>query len=105
MNNGGRDRIWHPEVITPATEATLRNLERASLLSSFYLAGGTGLSLHFGHRTSLDLDFFATDLFDEERETLYQCGYNEGRWTNLHPGGRCTGWRALNGTCVPCPAR
>ena len=32
-----------------------------------YLAGGTGLALHLGHRRSVDLDFFAESPFDEER--------------------------------------
>jgi len=61
---------WHREVITASTEVTLRNLSHAKLLDSFYLAGGTGLALHFGHRLSQDLDFLAADLFDEE--TLLQ---------------------------------
>lgn len=31
----------------------------------FYLAGGTALALHYGHRTSVDFDFYtATDLRD-----------------------------------------
>jgi hypothetical protein len=57
---------WHREVITGPTEATLRALQDASLLDTFYLAGGTGLALQIGHRLSQDLDFFANDLFDEE---------------------------------------
>ena len=57
---------WHREVIPDATEAALRALRDAGLLGPFYLAGGTGLALHFGHRLSHDLDFFAADLFDEE---------------------------------------
>lgn len=31
---------------------------------NFYLAGGTGLALHFGHRTSLDFDFYSRSHFD-----------------------------------------
>jgi len=30
----------------------------------FYLAGGTALALHFGHRTSKDLDFYTKEHFD-----------------------------------------
>jgi hypothetical protein len=60
------ERFWCPEAIAGATAATLVNLQRAALLEGFYLAGGTGLALQFGHRLSRDLDFFATDLFDEE---------------------------------------
>ncbi len=36
------------------------------MLEGFYLAGDTGLALQFGHRLSLDLDFFAPEHFDEE---------------------------------------
>jgi len=57
---------WHSEVIPDSTEATLCVLRDASLLDKTYLAGGTGLALHFGHRLSLDLDFFAPEHFDED---------------------------------------
>lgn len=57
---------WHREVMTASTEGTLRSLERSSLLNTFYLAGGTGLALQFGHRLSQDLDFFSAQLFDED---------------------------------------
>ena len=56
---------WHREVISDATEAVLRSLRDAKVLDRFYLAGGTGLALRFGHRLSRDLDFFAPNLFDE----------------------------------------
>jgi hypothetical protein len=49
---------WHRKVIPASTEATLCTLRDARLLDRFYLAGGTGLALQFGHRLSLDLDFF-----------------------------------------------
>src|SRR5207248_2655145 len=32
----------------------------------FYLAGGTGLALHLGHRLSIDLDWFTATAFDED---------------------------------------
>ncbi len=32
--------------------------------SSFYLAGGTALALHFGHRKSIDFDFFTVQNFE-----------------------------------------
>jgi len=32
--------------------------------SNFYLAGGTALALHLGHRTSLDFDFYTKTRFD-----------------------------------------
>lgn len=67
MANDSEQVAWHPEAITTAAEAALLSLRDASLLENFYLAGGTGLALHFGHRLSRDLDFFASDAFDEER--------------------------------------
>jgi hypothetical protein len=60
------DGVWHSEVITASTKATLRTLRDAHIVDRFYLAGGTGLALQFGHRLSLDLDFFAAVQFDEE---------------------------------------
>ena len=57
---------WHSEVIPASTEATLCVLRDANLVNGVYLAGGTGLALHFGHRLSLDLDFFAAEHFDED---------------------------------------
>lgn len=34
---------------------------------SFYLAGGTGLALHLGHRKSVDIDLFTMTGFDVDR--------------------------------------
>ncbi len=41
-----------------------------------YLAGGSGLALHFGHRTSIDFDFFTPNHFSQRRlaEKLAQVG-------------------------------
>lgn len=33
----------------------------------FYLAGGTALALHLGHRRSVDFDFYSATDFDEVR--------------------------------------
>ncbi len=57
---------WHAGVISPAAQSLLSKLGRASLSSSFYFAGGTGLALRFGHRRSVDFDFFSGDNFNEE---------------------------------------
>ncbi|MDA2938121.1 nucleotidyl transferase AbiEii/AbiGii toxin family protein [Acidobacteria bacterium AH-259-A15] len=67
MQRNGKQKAWHREVITPAVKVTLKNLHRKSVLRSFYLAGGTGLALHLGHRRSVDLDFFSSEPFDQER--------------------------------------
>lgn len=57
---------WHPKVIPASTETTLCALRDARVLDSFYLAGGTALALQFGHRLSLDLDFFSPEHFNED---------------------------------------
>jgi hypothetical protein len=57
---------WHRKVIPAATETTLCALRDVKLVNRFYLAGGTGLALQFGHRLSLDLDFFSPEHFDED---------------------------------------
>ena len=37
------------------------------ILGEFYLAGGTGLAMHIGHRYSDDFDFFSFTEFDVEQ--------------------------------------
>lgn len=58
--------IWHPDAMSVGLQETLTEFERTSLLTPFYLAGGTGLALQLGHRHSLDLDFFTSETFDPE---------------------------------------
>lgn len=58
--------MWHREVITEVLERTLRDLQEMSVLANFYLADGTGLALHVGHRRSIDLDFFKREAFDPD---------------------------------------
>lgn len=49
----------HWKALTPATQDAFHLLGGLELTKDFYLAGGTGLALHFGHRFSIDLDFFS----------------------------------------------
>lgn len=44
----------------------LAGLAALPALKTFYLAGGTALALYWGHRTSVDLDFFSHDRVDED---------------------------------------
>jgi hypothetical protein len=68
MNNPETgDIIWHRNTITLSTKNVLKALNDYVAMESTYLAGGTGLSLRFGHRRSVDLDFFIRETFDEER--------------------------------------
>jgi hypothetical protein len=38
-------------------------IKKLDILKAFYLAGGTALALEFGHRKSIDLDFFSKEKF------------------------------------------
>lgn len=59
--------LWHVHVISEETNRTLQSLSQTSLLKAFYLAGGTGLALHLGHRRSKDLDFFTEAEFEPDQ--------------------------------------
>lgn len=63
----------HWEALTLPTQNAFHLLEKLEILRHFYLAGGTGLALHFGHRFSVDLDFFSNEVNavgPDERSTL-----------------------------------
>jgi hypothetical protein len=47
------------EVLDRKTASLLARIGETRGFRDFYLAGGTGLALQLGHRTSLDLDFFS----------------------------------------------
>lgn len=51
----------HWEALTPSTHQAFHLIARFPFITEFYLAGGTGLALHLGHRFSLDLDLFSPD--------------------------------------------
>jgi len=51
----------HPEALTPDTKRIFESLGSASLTKGVYLAGGSALALYFGHRFSVDLDWFGRD--------------------------------------------
>ncbi len=58
--------VWHREVIDEQVERALESLRGQGILDHFYLAGGTGLALHLGHRRSHDLDFMSPDPVDAD---------------------------------------
>ncbi len=53
------------KVLLPQTRVLLKKLTRDSLPKGSYLAGGTAVALHLGHRRSADLDFFTPSEFVE----------------------------------------
>jgi predicted nucleotidyltransferase component of viral defense system len=52
---------FHPEVLGTVQTRVLGQLGPLLRRWRFYLAGGTALALYFGHRRSLDLDWFTAD--------------------------------------------
>lgn len=56
--------------IEPHTLELLKALCQEPYLSECRLVGGTALALQYGHRVSVDLDFFGS--FDKEENILYQ---------------------------------
>lgn len=49
----------HAEVLPDEQVACLRGLAPAAMSLGLYLAGGTAVALHVGHRRSVDFDWFA----------------------------------------------
>lgn len=56
----------HREVLTPATAVVLKKISASLWVKKFYLAGGTALALQYGHRQSVDLDWFCSQPFRTE---------------------------------------
>jgi hypothetical protein len=56
--------IAHPESVSTELLDTLFALSTLECLGKAALGGGTSLALVFGHRKSIDIDFFLVDAFD-----------------------------------------
>lgn len=65
---------WHLESLTTGCRHTAQHLGEVRQVSAFYLAGGTALALIYGHRISVDLDFFSSSnaLGFVERQALVE---------------------------------
>lgn len=53
----------HLDILPAEQWALFDGLAEESWLTPFYLAGGTALALHLGHRQSIDFDFFTKEAF------------------------------------------
>jgi len=60
----------HVDILNQRQKNVLKQLGYALTGADFYLAGGTALALHIGHRLSIDLDWFITTF--ENQEKLFQ---------------------------------
>jgi predicted nucleotidyltransferase component of viral defense system len=56
--------MLHLKTVNKGTFTLLKSLASQDKLQEFSLAGGTALALQFGHRVSMDLDFFTKSPFD-----------------------------------------
>lgn len=55
------------QTIEPKTKRILDKIVSSGISAQFYLAGGTALAIHLGHRMSIDLDFFSRSDFSIEK--------------------------------------
>lgn len=58
--------MLHTQTVEPGTLSLLEELCQIPCLQNFGLVGGTALSLKFGHRLSIDVDFFSFEKFENE---------------------------------------
>jgi predicted nucleotidyltransferase component of viral defense system len=56
--------------VLPNTVGALKLVSKIPVVTRAYLAGGTALALHIGHRISEDLDFFTQEELDESNVSL-----------------------------------
>jgi hypothetical protein len=55
------------EVLPENQLQLFHSLSKMDWISDFYLAGGTALALHLGHRQSIDFDFFSGKIFVNDK--------------------------------------
>ena len=74
------------QTVFPDTLELLKTLMNQPLFNEMRLVGGTSLALQYGHRRSVDLDFFGTTTEDVEElaEMMNHCAENVKRG-NKHP--------------------
>jgi hypothetical protein len=69
----------HWQALTPETRQAFEISATLPFIQRYYLAGGTGLALHLGHRFSVDLDFFASapDAVGPDERSVLRMTYND----------------------------
>ncbi len=69
--------MLHTQTVEPGTFSLLKKLMALPTLNPFSLVGGTALALRYGHRSSVDIDLFCHEIFDNSQiidalETSFQ---------------------------------
>jgi len=58
----------HTETVKKNTKRIFEEIGKIDIIKkNFYLAGGTALAFIYGHRKSIDLDFFTKNEFDNKK--------------------------------------
>lgn len=87
------------EALTPNTREAFEIAARTQLIRHYYLAGGSGLALHMGHRFSVDLDFFSQredSVGATDRQALREAYYDRTLETvHDHEGTYSVTWRGV----------
>jgi len=58
--------MLHYQTVEPTTLGLLKSIQQLQVFAAHRLVGGTSLALQFGHRLSIDLDFFSENLIEHE---------------------------------------
>ena len=91
-----KDERWaKPSKLAKDQQAALGLLNRVPALQRFYLAGGSAIASHLGHRLSLDLDLFSLDRSVDLQEVK---GPKPAEPT-------CDATGPRRASCTTCPAR
>lgn len=62
--------MLYKQTVESATLDLLKSIQQMDVFDAHRLVGGTSLALQYGHRLSVDLDFFSEELIDHE-EVLF----------------------------------
>lgn len=83
------------QTVLPDTLELLKKLMQQPLLKDMRLVGGTSLALQYGHRRSVDLDFFGSTTEDIDKLTamMTECA------TDIEKGGCSNGQRNQERLC------
>lgn len=78
--------MLHENTVTKTCLAIIKKLMTIPELTSFRLAGGTALSLKYGHRTSEDIDLFSEIDFESDRlKNILETSFDQSMITNWRP--------------------
>lgn len=59
--------MLYKDTLENSTLELIKRMCEQDFLKTFFLVGGTALSLQIGHRKSIDIDFFSQDSFDVKK--------------------------------------